>query len=232
MRELELCKSAYHKRDEINCWTLYIKASHRSQNRKATYDELRNALNKWNNTEINKPQCPIHFIPYDDPIKEKYFLEACSTQTESINNKQIISLMGQDWYDNYDKSRKCLWYKIVFYDSVEKVYYLRNFTSEKRRGHDNKVLIPSKKEGLYVDLSTMNAPAEFWVKLKDILFSDSVETNTKKNSFIVDKKVVEVKEKENHFWKDLKHINDRKSFIEILKKELIDEEIYYLCEKI
>jgi len=148
--------------------------------------------------------------------------------------------MVQDWYDNYDKTRKCLWYKIVFYDSVEKVYYLRNFTSEKRRGHDNKVLIPSKKEGLYVDLSTMNAPAEFWVILRDTLNISPAETIHKKNSFIVDKKEVkekevkekEVKEKENQFWKDLKHIDSRKGFIEILKKELIDEEIYYLCEKI
>jgi len=35
-----------------------------------------------------------------------------------------------------------------------------------------------------------------------------------------------------YFWKKLNDINDRKEMIEILKKNLTDEEIIYLCEKI
>lgn len=37
---------------------------------------------------------------------------------------------------------------------------------------------------------------------------------------------------ENKFWKDLNKINNRKDFIEILKKNLTDEEKIYLCELI
>jgi len=342
MRELEICKPAYNKRDNVNVWRLFIKSNHRCNNRRATFEELRNALRSWENTETEKPNCPIYFIPFGDSLKEKEYLHQCLTKNESIDNKNIVCLMGQDWCNEYETTGVCIWYKIVLYDSVEKHYYLRNFTTKEKRSADDKVLTPSHKEGWYVDLSTLCAPAEFWLTLRDILKISSVGSIEKRNSVLdefdiesvcvsskvmdtcyarkcfqnsgltqyhirgskwndfkrCDRKVIKdgfcrkcyqydqrsdsdpnkindqlwkrdgiygqsydfpfhvkeherqwvqmiydlhptikptetsKKKKEKQFWKDLKDIHDRKEFIEVLRKELSDEEIYFLCEKI
>ena len=48
------------------------------------------------------------------------------------------------------------------------------------------------------------------------------------------KEILKLKEtpKPKQFWKDLISIEDRKQMLEILKDNLSDEEILYLCEKI
>jgi len=233
---LEIDKARKYKDTNHNAWSLFIKTNHRCNNRKATYPDLKLALDNWTNTEQFKYDCPLYFIQDKDKDKDKdkerEYLEKSTTKKEQIDDKEIICLMGQDWSNEYDTTGECMWYKIVIYDKITNYYYLRSFAKTPFRSGDKKPLEPSRIEGWYVDYSTISAPAEFWVKLKDIMNTDSaepIETIQKKNSFIVvDKK----EEKEKQFWKDLKDIHDRKEFIEVLRKELSDEEIYYLCEKI
>ena len=162
IKELELCKSSEHKRIGINYWVLYNKRNHRCNNRKATYNELKYALDNWNTTEMIKPQCKIIIYP---PEKYKSLLEKCLLFTESKEDKEVICALGQDWGNEYLTTGECSWNKVIFYDSREKQYYLRSFAKGSKRG-DGKELKKSRINGWYVDLSTMGAPREFWDCLK------------------------------------------------------------------
>jgi hypothetical protein len=219
MKELEICKSSQHQKEGKNVWTLYNKRSHRSNNRKATYTELVNALDNWTNTETVLQECPLYFIRTSDPSKEKEYLSQCLTKKESIRNKNIICLVGQDWNEEYKTTGLCTWYKIIFYDSVDRQYYLRSFSSKNIRWWDKKILESSHAEGWYTDYSTLNAPAEIWDYLKDNLKDP-------------DKKMIKTEThtqlKDNRFWCN---IQTREELIEILKEKLTDEEMIYLCEK-
>ena len=169
MKELEICKSSEHKRKGINFWVLYNKRNHRCNNRKATYNELKYALDNWNTTEMIKPECKIIIYPPED---YKSLLEKCLLFTESKEDKEVICALGQDWGNEYLITGECSWNKIIVYDSREKQYYLRSFTKMWKRG-DGKELIKSRINGWYVDLSTMGAPREFWDYLKNKLSDPS-----------------------------------------------------------
>ena len=66
MKELEIMKSAKDNRLGRNKYSLFNKKNHRCNNRKATYEELKNALDNWQNNETVKFECPIPFLN-DDP---------------------------------------------------------------------------------------------------------------------------------------------------------------------
>ena len=65
-------------------------------------------------------------------------------------------------------------------------------------------------------MSTLNAPAEFWDYIKDNL-KEPVTTSLTK---------------EYKFWHFLRFIQTRDDLIKVLRKNLTDEEILSLCEKI
>ena len=164
-KELEICKSSEHKRNGINFWVLYNKRNHRCNNRKATYNELKYALDNWNTTEMIKPPCKIYFYPKGE---YKSLLEKSLLFTESIEDKEVIFVLGEDGNNEYLTTGECRWNKIIFYDSREKQYYLRSFTKMWKRG-DGKELKKSRINGWYVDLSTMGSTREFWDYLKNKL---------------------------------------------------------------
>jgi len=217
MKELEICKSSICEKENTNVWTLYNKKAHRSNNRKATYQELKKALDDWTNTETLKPQCELYFYHINGG-SEHLFLRKTLLNGESIKNKKIICLMGQDWKGEYLTTGECEWNKIIFYDSEEKQYYLRSFAKQDKRTYDNKELDQSQIRGWYIDFSTLNAPAEFWDYLKDIFKKEGLDTPKLHT--------------ECDFWINLNHVQTRKELLEILKENLTDEEILYLCEKI
>ena len=175
MKELEICKSSKHKRNGVNFWVLYNKKNHRCNNRKATYNELKYALDNWNTTEMINPKCNIYFYPKGE---YKSLLEKCLLLTESIEDKEVICVLGEDRNNEYLTTRECCWNKIIFYDSREKQYYLRSFTKTCKR-RDGKELIKSRVNGWYVDLSTMGATREFWDYLKHKLSEPSQPSSHK-----------------------------------------------------
>lgn len=178
MRELEICKSSEHKREGINYWVLYNKKNHRCNNRRATYNELKYALDNWNTTEVIEPECKIYFYPKGE---YKSLLEKGLLLTESKEEKEAICVLGQDWDNEYLTTGECCWNKIIFYDFREEQYYLRSFAKGRKRG-DGKELKESRINGWYIDLSTMGAPREFWDYLKDKLSyqSQPLPNNIKK----------------------------------------------------
>jgi hypothetical protein len=214
---LEIAKGYKYKQTNHNAWSLFIQTNHRCNNRKATFEDLIEALDNWNNTEKNKYDCPLYFINFKDKEKD-YIKKSCSIK-ENIENKRIICLMGQDWNGEYHKTGECLWYKIVIYDKKDNYYYLRSFAKSPKRGGDNKPLYPSRMEGWYIDYSTISAPAEFWSHLKIQLKESPVKL---KSSISIEDKT--------KFWKEFNKIENRKELIEMLKKNLTDEEKLYLCE--
>ena len=170
MKELELCRSNIHKQRPANIWTLYNKSNHRCNNRKATYNQLKTALENWKNIEKHLPphRCELYKIDINHE-NEKSYLKKALLKNESIENKKIICVIGEDWKKEYYITGTCCWNKIVFYDSNEKQYYLRHFAQTNIRGWDQKQLNESQTQGWYIDLSTLNAPAEFWDLLKKII---------------------------------------------------------------
>lgn len=205
---LEIAKSRKYKETNHNAWSLFVKSNHRCNNRKATYKDLKYALDNWINTEKYKYDCKLYFIPFKN--KEREYLEKSCTYQENIDNKEIICLMGQDWNKEYNETGECLWNKIVIFDKKDNYYYLRSFAKTELRGGDNKKLDPSRCLGWYIDYSTISAPAEFWDNLKDNL--------------------KDIDSKEELFWKEYSLIKNRSELIESLKKNLTDEEKLYLCE--
>ena len=203
MKELEICKSSEHKRNGVNFWVLYNKRNHRCNNRKATYNELKYALDNWNTTEMIKPECKIIIYP---PENYKSLLEKCLLFTESIEDKEVICVLGQDWGNEYLITGECSWNKIIFYDSREKQYYLRSFTKMWKRG-DGKDLKKSRVNGWYVDLSTMGAPKEFWDYLKNKLSDPSQPSSHKVKRILWSDEEGEITDKFNNtysfgdYWK-------------------------------
>ena len=218
IKELEICKSSIHKKENKNVWTLFNKKAHRANNRKATYQELKHALDNWTNTETEKFHGIFHFLSFSDPEKEKDYLMKTLKPGESTKDKKIICLSGNT--ESHFLKTGEWWCKIIYYDSHEKQYYLRNFT--KLKSYDNKILTPSQTEGWFIDFSTLNAPAEFWDYLKDNL-EDPNEKRIKR---------IKITKKDYKFWHNLETVQTRERFIEIIKEKLTDEEIIYLCEKI
>ena len=201
---LEIDKARKYKENNHNAWSLFVKTNHRCNNRKATPENLKSALDNWTNTEKYKYDCPLYFINFENKETE-YLKKSCSTK-ENTDNKEIICLMGQDKSNEYNITGECLWYKIVIYDKCDNYYYLRSFAKISIRGGDKKPLYPSRMEGWYIDYSTISAPAEFWSHLKDHF--KGVPTKIKD----------EDDKDESKFWKDLNKIKNRKNLIEILKK--------------
>ena len=203
MKELEICKSSEHKRNGINFWVLYNKRNHRCNNRRATYNELKYALDNWNTTEMIKPECKIIIYPPED---YKSLLEKCLLFTESKEDKEVICVLGQDWGNEYLTTGDCCWNKIIFYDSREKQYYLRSFTKMWKRG-DGKELKKSRVNGWYVDLSTMGAPREFWDYLKNKLSDPSQSSSHKVKRILWSDEEGEITDKFNNtysfgdYWK-------------------------------
>ena len=155
-------------------------------------------------------------------------MEKALLPSESNENKEVICVLGQDWTNEYLATGKCLWNKIIFYDSKEEQYYLRSFTLQNKRTGDNtqesKILDNSRVDGWFVDLSTMGAPREFWDYLKDNLKDNSKEYSKDPTTLPIktDKK------EEYKFWHHVQSIQTREQFIECLKNNLTDEEIVYL----
>ena len=117
MKELEICKSYKHK--QVNYWVLYNKKNHRCNNRKATYQELREALDNWTTNEVIDPECKVYIYP----TKEKEtLLEKGLLPSESNENKEVICVLGQDWTNEYLATGNCLWNKIIFYDSEHSLF--------------------------------------------------------------------------------------------------------------
>ena len=203
MKELEICKSSEHKRNGVNFWVLYNKRNHRCNNRRATYNELKYALDNWNTTEMIKPECKIIIYP---PEKYKSLLEKCLLFTESKEDKEVICALGQDWGNEYLITGECSWNKIIVYDSREKQYYLRSFAKGSKRG-DGKELIKSRVNGWYVDLSTMGAPREFWDYLKNKLSDPSQPSSHKVKRILWSDEEGEITDKFNNtysfgdYWK-------------------------------
>ena len=210
MKELEICKSYKHKQQGTNFWVLYNKKNHRCNNRKATYHELREALDNWTTTEVIDPECKVYIYPSKE---NETLLEKGLLTTESKENKEVICVLGQDWENKYLTTGECLWNKIIFYDSKEEHYYLRSFAAQSKRG--SKILDNSRVNGWFIDLSTMGAPREFWDYLKDNLKNPYLQVKTDKKE-------------EYKFWQHVQNIQTREQFIECLKKNLTDEEIVYL----
>ena len=156
MKQLEICKPS--KAKDRNYWVLYNKKNHRCNNRRATYNELKYALDNWNTTEIIKPPCKVYIYP-----KEEYnsLLEKSLLINESKEGKEVIYILGQDWGSG--------WNRVIFYNFKDRQYYLRSFTKSSKRNGDGKELRKSRMNGWYVDLSTMGAPREFWDYLKENL---------------------------------------------------------------
>ena len=213
---LEIAKGYIDKKNNYNAWSLFIKTNHRCNNRKATPENLKWALDNWTNTERFRPDYPLYFIDFKEKEKE-YLKKSCSIK-ENTEDKEIICLMGQDWAKEYNITGECLWYKIVIYDKKYNYYYLRSFAKSPIRGGDKKPLYPSRMEAWYIDYSTISAPAEFWSHLKDRLKRSPIKEEDKKE------------EDKNEFWKEFNKIEKRKNLIEMLKKNLTDEEKLYLCE--
>jgi len=214
---LEIEKGYKYKQTNHNAWSLFIKTNHRCNNRRATLEDLKYALDNWTNTEKYEYDCPLYFINFKEKEKEKEYLKKSCSIKENIEDREIICLMGQDREKEYNTTGECLWYKIVMYDKRDNYYYLRSFSKRSFRGGDKKLLDPSRMNGWYIDYSTISAPAEFWSYLKVQLKGSPVKTRYKK-------------EDENKFWKEFNKIENRKDLIEMLKKNLTDEEKLYLCE--
>tara|TARA_B100001093_G_C26809871_1_gene1007105 strand:+ start:920 stop:1573 length:654 start_codon:yes stop_codon:yes gene_type:complete len=210
MKELEICKPSKCKQLGLNFWVLFNKKNHRCNNRKATYQELRKALDNWTINEIIEPECKVYIYPDKD---KEILLEKALLTRESKENKKVICVLGQDWDNNYLTTGICLWNKIIFYDSKEEQYYLRSFASQNIRTADNKLLDNSKVAGWYIDLSTLGAPSQFWEYLKD---------NLKEEPKVAP---LSVKKEEYKFWHHVHSIQTREQFIECLKHNLTDEEI-------
>ena len=211
MKELEIMKPAYHKNKGTNKYALFNKNNHRCNNRKATYEELKKALDNWENNETVKFDCPIPFLN-DDP---EIILKRCLLKTETLNDKVLIFSQGEDWSYTYEKEKVCSYNKAIFYNTTDKQYYLRSYSNENVR-HDKTVLKSAIADGWFVDLSTIQASSEFWQHLKENLKnleSENLESEVEKD-----------------FWKGLESINDRNEIITILKKNLTDEEKLFLCE--
>lgn len=206
-KELEICKSSEHKRNGINFWVLYNKKNHRCNNRKATYNELKYALDNWNTTEMIKPECKIIIYPPED---YKSLLEKGLLFTESKEDKEIICVLGQDWGNQYLTTGECCWNKVIFYDSREKQYYLRSFADGSKRG-DGKELEKSRVNGWYVDLSTMGAPREFWDCLKNKLSDPQQPSSHKVKRILWSDEEGEITDKFNNtysfgdYWKTDNH---------------------------
>lgn len=205
MKELEIMKSAKDNHLGRNKYSLFNKKNHRCNNRKATYEELINALDNWQNNETVKFECPIPFLN-DDP---EIILKRCLLKTEILDDKVLIVSMGEDWKNTYQKEKVCMWNKVVFYNKSDKQFYLRSYTTISER-KDGTILKSAIEKDWYVDLSTIRAPSEFWQYLKENLENPE---NPKRD-----------------FWKGLESINDRKDIINILKNNLTDEEKIFLCE--
>ena len=205
MKELEIMKSAKDNHLGRNKYSLFNKKNHRCNNRKATYEELKNALDNWQNNETVKFECPIPFLNGDPEI----ILKRCLLETETLADKVLIVSMGEDWKNTYEKEKVCMWNKVVFYNKSDKQFYLRSYTTISER-KDGAILKSAIEKDWYVDLSTIRAPSEFWQYLKENLENPE--------------------NPERDFWKGLESINDRKEIINILKNNLTDEEKIFLCE--
>ena len=208
MKELEIMKSTKDNRLGRNKYSLFNKKNHRCNNRKATYEELKNALDNWQNNETVKFECPIPFLD-DDP---EIILKRCLLKTETLDDKVLIVSTGEDWKNTYEKEKVCMWNKVVFYNKSDKQFYLRSYTTISER-KDGAILKSAIEKDWYVDLSTIRAPSEFWQYLKENLENLENPENPKRD-----------------FWKGLESINDRKEIINILKNNLTDEEKIFLCE--
>ena len=75
---LEIDKPRKFKQINHNAWSLFVKTNHRCNNRKATYDDLKSALDNWKNTEKYEYDCPLYFINFKD--KEKEYLKVLSNK--------------------------------------------------------------------------------------------------------------------------------------------------------
>ena len=118
MKELELCRSKIHKQRLENVWTLFNKSNHRCNNRKATYNQLKTALENWKNIEkhLLPHRCKLYIFDINHE-NEKSYLKKALLKNESIENKKIICVVGEDWKKEYYITGTCCWNKIVFYDS-------------------------------------------------------------------------------------------------------------------
>ena len=133
-------------------------------------------------------------------------------------------MIGEDWKKEYYITGSCFWNKIILYDSNEKQYYLRHFAQTNIRGWDQKQLNESQTQGWYIDLSTLNAPAEFWDLLKKIILKEEKDKGIIHNDF--EDPIPE----EIPFWMNLNHIYRRQDFLDILKKQLTNTEKFSLFD--
>ena len=159
MKELELCHPS--GKNNSSTWRLFNKKNHRCNNRYATYDELRKALDAW------EPDGSLTFCDetsfYNINPTSKVWLRRCLLEEESIDDHSILCL----YVEGYSFEHR--WYKVILYDILHKRYLLRTIMAITLPNPWLTNKLPSKDKFFKIDLSTMGTHEKFWIHVKKLI---------------------------------------------------------------
>ena len=156
MKELELC----HPKSQTT-WRLFNKRNHRCNNRYATYDELRKALDAWK-PDGSPTLCADNYFYNINPTS-KLWLRRCLLEKESIDDCIIVCLYCEDY--SFDER----WFKVILYDKKNQRFLLRTLTHITNPNNYCKGLPLSQDKSFKIDLSTMGTDETFWIYVKKLL---------------------------------------------------------------
>ena len=154
MKELELC----HPKS-LTTWRLFNKKNHRCNNRFATYDELRKALDAWK--PDGSPTLCAETYFYNINPTSKLWLRRCLLEKESIDDCIIVCLYCEDY--SFDER----WFKVILYDKKNQRFLLRTLLSITNPWLNGQS--PSQDKSFKIDLSTMGTDETFWIYVKKLL---------------------------------------------------------------